>query len=163
MIHKRKVIFMNLKEKIIYCAGIVDGEGYVAIKKTRYLKSCPSPTYHERIQIRMINEEAINLFKEVFGGNYYYEKPNCKNGKPLYCYQASDLIAYKICKILLPYLIVKKDNAERIMKLRESKYNISKAQRGGNRGGRSKGRGYTMSQEILDYREKLYQECKRSK
>ena len=154
---------MNHKEKIIYCAGIVDGEGYVAIKKTKYARHCPSPTYHERIQIRMINEEAINLFKEVFGGNYYYEKPHCKNGKPLYCYQASDLIAYKICKRLLPYLIIKKDNAERIMKLRESKYNISKAQRGGNRGGRSKGKGYPMSQEILDYREKLYQECKRSK
>ena len=154
---------MNRKEKIIYCAGIVDGEGYVAIKKTKYARHCPSPTYHERIQIRMIDEGVIAFFKELFGGNYYREKPHCKNGKPLYCYQASDLIAYKICKIILPYLIIKKDNAERIMKLRESKYNISKTQRGGNRGGRSKGKGYTMSQEILDYREKLYQECKRSK
>jgi hypothetical protein len=154
---------MNNKEKIIYCAGIVDGEGYVAIKKTKYARHCPSPTYHERIQIRMINEEAIDLFKEVFGGNYYYEKPHCENGKPLYCYQASDLIAYKICKILLPYLIVKKDNAERIIKLRESKNNIKRNQRGGNKGGRSRGKGYPMAKEILDYREKLYQECKRSR
>ena len=154
---------MNQKEKIIYCAGIVDGEGYVAIKKTMNKKSCPSPTYHERIQIRMIDEEVISFFKELFGGSYYKEKPHCEKGKPLYCYQASDRIAYKICKILLPYLIIKKDNAERIIKLRESKYNINKAQRGGNRGGRNKGKGYPMSKEILDYREDLYQKCKRSK
>ena len=44
---------MKHKEKIIYCAGIVDGEGYIAIKKTKYARHCPSPTYHERIQIRM--------------------------------------------------------------------------------------------------------------
>ncbi|MBA7539644.1 hypothetical protein ES705_31924 [subsurface metagenome] len=154
---------MKHKEKIIYCAGIVDGEGYIAIKKTKYARHCPSPTYHERIQIRMTDEGVIVFFKELFGGNYYKEKPNCKNGKPLYCYQASDLIAYNICKIILPYLIIKKDNAKRIIKLRKSKENIKREQRGGNRGGRSKGKGFSMAKEILDYREKLYQECKRKK
>lgn len=111
----------------------------------------------------MTDEGVIVFFKELFGGNYYKEKPNCKNGKPLYCYQASDLIAYNICKIILPYLIIKKDNAKRIIKLRKSKENIKREQRGGNRGGRSKGKGFSMAKEILDYREKLYQECKRKK
>ena len=54
---------MKHKEKIIYCAGIVDGEGYIAIKKTKYARHCPSPTYHERIQIRMTDEGVIVLLR----------------------------------------------------------------------------------------------------
>ena len=72
----------------------------------------------------------------------------------IYCYQASDLKAYKICKILLPYLIIKKENAKRIIMLRKSKNTIKPEQRGSNQGRR-------MAQEVLDYREKLYQLCKK--
>jgi hypothetical protein len=152
---------MNRKETIIYLAGIVDGEGYVGIKKSKYARHCPSPTYHERIQIRMIDEGAIKLFQKIFGGNYYKEKPHCAKGNLLYCYQASDLLASKICKELLPYLLIKKSNAQRILKLRQSKNTIKTSERGGNRGGRQKGNGQLMSSNILAYREQLYLDCKR--
>jgi hypothetical protein len=145
---------MNKKEKIIYCAGIVDGEGYVGIKKSKYARHCPSPTYHERIQIRMVEEGAISFFKELFGGNYYKEKPHTGKGRMLYCYQASDLIAYRICKTLLPFLIIKKKNAELIIQLRKSKDTITKKERGGvNR---------FMAKPVVDYRESLYLQCKRN-
>lgn len=144
---------MNRREKIIYCAGIVDGEGYVGIKKSKYASHCPSQTYHERIQIRMVEEGVIAFFKELFGGNYYKEKPHSK-GRLLFCYQASDLIAYKICKTLLPFLIIKKKNVELIKKLRESKNNITSAERGT--------RNRRMAKSVVDYREDLYLQCKRN-
>lgn len=153
---------MNRKETIIYLAGLVDGEGYVGIKKSKYARHCPSPTYHERIQIRMVDEEAIKLFQKVFGGFYYKEKPHCAKGRPLYCYQASDIKAYNICKILLPYLLIKKKNAQLILGLRKSKQNIKTSERGGNKGGRRKGKSRLMSSKVLAYREKLYLACKKT-
>lgn len=153
---------MNKKETLAYLAGLLDGEGYVGIKKSLYKRSCPSPTYHERIQIRMIVEEAIKLFQKTFGGNYYKEKPHCNKGKPLYCYQASDLKATNICKILLPYLLIKKRNILLLLKLRDSKNNIKTSERGGNKGGRRKGKSRLMSPIVLAYREKLYLACKKN-
>ena len=145
---------MNKRELHAYLAGIVDGEGYVGIKKTNNRNDCVNPQYHERIQIRMVEEGVIKFFSDLFGGNYYKEKPHCNKGRMLFCYQASDLIAYRICKTLLPFLIIKNKNAKLIMKLRESKKNITKKERGTtNR---------KMAQSVIDYREGLYLQCKRN-
>ena len=93
---------MSRKETVIYLAGLVDGEGYIGIKKTKYARHCPSPTYHERIQVRMVEEKAISLIKQTFGGNYYKETEHSKYSKrPLYCYAISDLIASKACKFAI--------------------------------------------------------------
>lgn len=154
---------MNRKETVIYLAGLVDGEGYIGIKKSKYARHCPSPTYHERIQVRMVEEKAISLMKQTFGGNYYKETEHSKYSKrPLYCYAISDLIASKTCKELLPYLLIKKKNAELILRLRKSKQDIKTHERGGNKGGRRKGKNRLMSPKILAYRENLYLACKRN-
>lgn len=145
---------MRVKQTTIsYLAGIVDGEGYIGIKKSNYLRHCPSPTYHERIQIRMINEEAIKLFQKVFGGSYYKEKDY------IYCFQISDLAAANTLKILLPYLKIKKRQAELCLKLRKSKESKLAHQRG-NLGGRKPGKGKSMSKKVLNYRDKLWKQIK---
>lgn len=110
---------MTRGELLAYLAGIVDGEGYVGIKKST--AKHVTPGYHERIQIRMTAEPAISLFAETFGGNYYREKPHANNGKPLYCYQASDAIAAEILRQLLPYLRVKHRVACEVLELRAMK------------------------------------------
>ena len=147
-------LLYGMRDTLSYLAGIIDGEGYVGIKKSHRLKTCPSPTYHERIQIRMVEEKAINLFKEVFGGNYYKEKPHSTKGKLLYCYQASDLIASKIIKKILPYLLIKKKQAKNVLLLRKNKEQNKHKPRGSPRGN-------LMDKKILEYREGLYSEGKR--
>ena len=148
------------KEVLAYLAGIVDGEGYVGIKKD--LSSVRSghsrsPLYHERIQIRMINEGAISLFQKVLGGNYYHEKrPYGKH--PMYCYQASDRLATHILRKLLPFLIVKRRQAELVLRLRDSKDGPQTYGSLGNKKGR---RGTPMSRHILQHRESLYQMVKK--
>ena len=146
---------MRVKQTTIsYLAGLVDGEGYVGIKKSKHPKHCPSPTYHERIQIRMINEPAIKLFKDVFGGNYYKETNKSKyGGKPLYCYQVSDLAAAKTLKILLPYLIIKERQAKLCLKLRKNKESKLAKKRGGPNSRK-------MSSKILSYRDSLWKQIK---
>ena len=157
---------MRVKQTTIsYLAGLVDGEGYVGIKKDLTSvrnKHSKSPLYHERIQIRMSDENAIKLFKETFGGNYYFEKEKANNPltkKRMYCYQISDLSAAKTLKLLLPYLRIKKKQAQICLKLYKNK-RTKLARKRGNLGGRKKDKGRPMSQKVLNYRDKLWKQIK---
>ena len=112
--------YVMKKIDLAYIAGIVDGEVYVGIKKSAAYKcqERKTPGYCARLQIRMIDEEAIQFIASTLGGWYYPEKPHAENGKPLFCYQASDKRAEEILKILLPYLRVKKLQALNVLELR---------------------------------------------
>ena len=138
MLVNANALHIPLKDKSVQCvdlayiAGLVDGEAYIGIKKSNSkLNGRVNPAYHERIQIRMVDEEAIRFLSETLGGNYYKEKPNCKGGRPLYCYQASDLKASTILESLLPYLKVKRNSAFVVLELRERKNSPHKAKEAG--------------------------------
>lgn len=106
---------------LAYIAGIVDGEGYVGIKKSPAYRcqDRTTPGYHARVQIRMVDEPAIAFLAETLGGWYYKESPHNHGGRLLYCYQASDKQAGDILRMLLPYLRVKRRNAETVLALRD--------------------------------------------
>jgi len=104
---------------IAYIAGLVDGEGYIGIKRSNCRKDCVNPSYQARIQIRMVDEPVIKFIAETLGGWYYKEKPSAAKGRPLFCYQASDKCAANILEILLPYLRVKKESAIAVLNLRK--------------------------------------------
>lgn len=151
---------------IAYLAGLVDGEGYIGIKKSQpynNLTGRANPGYHERIQIRMVDESAIKLFTDTFGGWYYKEKPNT-NGRSLYCYQASDKKASAILEILLPYLRIKKESANTVLKLRESKNHPIKVKTdvisNSRWGTPMTGQRTRLAPEVIELRESLYLKCK---
>lgn len=107
--------------ELAYIAGLVDGEAYIGIKKIKAYR-CQgrvTPGYHARIQIRMVDEQAIQFIADSLGGWYYKEKPSATNGRPLFCYQASDKKAERILRLLAPYLRVKKEQAQTVLRLRE--------------------------------------------
>ena len=104
------------KTEIAYIAGIVDGEGYIGIKRaTNKANGCINPTFHEKIQIRMVDEQAIAFIANCLGGNYYRESASAAHGRPLYCFSASDLIAVRILRVVRPYLRVKLAVAEVVL------------------------------------------------
>jgi len=155
------------KITLAYLAGLVDGEAYIGIKKTQpnhKLTGRVNCGYHERIQIRMVDEPAIKLFTETFGGWYYKEKPHSHKGRLLYCYQASDNKASEILKLLLPYLTVKRKSAETVLKLRESKNNPVKIKTSvvsqSRWGTPMTGQRTTLAPEVIDFRESIYLLCK---
>lgn len=137
---------------IAYLAGLVDGEGYVGIKRSRR-RDAVNLSYHERIQVRMIHEEAIALLARTLGGSYYREKPHANDGRPLFCWQASDRLACTILRTLLPYLLVKRDQAENVLELRASKEDPRSSLRGSPSH-------RTMPDEIVAHRENLYRRAK---
>lgn len=142
-----------METTIAYLAGLIDGEGYIGIKRTTR-RDATSPIYHERIQVRMVHEGAIALLASTLGGNYYREKAHANNGRPLFCYQASDAKAAAILERVLPYLIVKRESAENVLRLRASK-NDPRARL---RGGRTQRR--LMDAEVLAERESIYLRAK---
>jgi len=107
------------KTDLAYIAGIVDGEGYVGIKRSKpyECQGRTTPGYHPRIQVRMVDEPAIRFLARSLGGWYYKEKPHCNNGRPLYCYQASDRSALRILGYLRPFLKVKRRQASLLFRL----------------------------------------------
>ena len=137
------------KTTLAYLAGLIDGEGYIGVKRTMR-RDAKSPIYHERIQLRMVHEGAIRLLAETLGGSYYQEKPHANNGRPLYCWQASDALAARILKTVLPYLIVKRESAENVLRLRASKNDPRARARGGPVQRR------LMAPEVLADREAIY-------
>lgn len=151
---------MNKKILYAYLAGIVDGEGYVGIKKSTWgMKNRPdvkSPTYHERVQIKMNNPVVLEMFKKEFGGSFYKDskiyqrKGSYHTNKIMYCYQATDKIASIILKSLLPFLHIKKEQAICCLKLRKSKESKKAKLRGGQNQKR------TMNKNVLKDRENLY-------
>jgi hypothetical protein len=114
---------------VAYLAGLIDGEGYIGIKKSRRADAV-SPIYHERIQVRMVHEGAIKLLASTLGGNYYFEKAHSASGRPLYCWQASDAMAARILTVVLPHLIVKRESAQMVLALRTSKEDPRSRRRG---------------------------------
>jgi len=131
-----------------YLAGIIDGEGYIGIKKMTKKKN-RSPYYHERVAIGMTNEQVINLFHKHFGGYLIYRdhiQSRFNSNHPYWAWEISDKKAAEFCRFFVDKLIVKKRQAQFVIKLRESKER-----------GQIRGRDGFLIKSLLDEREKLYQ------
>jgi hypothetical protein len=111
---------------LAYIAGIIDGEGYVGIKRSTVRKDCVNRSYHARIQIRMVDEPAIRFVSKTLGGTYYREREHSTKGRPLYCFSASDAVAESILRAVLPFLRVKRRMADTVLQLREMQANAKK-------------------------------------
>lgn len=67
-----------------YLAGIIDGEGCIAIQKSKQANQT-NPIYSPKITVGMVNENIIKLLQENFGGRYTQERvPNSKNRQPVF-------------------------------------------------------------------------------
>lgn len=117
--------FNNLthKEKTIYFAGLIDGEGHIGCQ---YYGERKRPV----IQLNMTHKEIVELFAEHYGLTCKplmspsrirdYEE---KGHKQQYQARTECKKAYPIIKDLYPYLIVKQEDAEKALAYYEVKRN----------------------------------------
>ncbi len=113
------VALATTNEKIIYLAGIVDGEGCIRIRKGNRL---PYPHYSPSIRIEMTDIIPIKQMSDVFGGNYYTYPPRKEHYKVVYQYDCHNTQRVNIIlKSLLPYLQVKKQQAIEVLNFIEAK------------------------------------------
>ena len=116
---------------LAYCAGVIDSGGTIGVKRSTYsmrvVGDSKQPTYSERICVKQVTPEAVDLLHHIFGGTRYYGSPGARNGKRLYVWQVTDMKAAACLEVLLPFLRIKANHARNCLSLREIKNASKKA------------------------------------
>lgn len=106
---------------IAYLAGAMDSDGYFSIKRSTYhlrvRKDAVNAIYSEQMGLKQVTPHVPELLKETFGGHMSQQRPSTANGKPLFGWMGTDLIAANAIRSLLPYLRIKREQAECIVEL----------------------------------------------
>lgn len=143
---------MNRECEVAYLAGVLDSDGWFTIHLNT--KQSANPTYSPDFGINQVEPHAIELAQRLFGGkisviDYSKHKANRFSTKPMYHWQPDKLGMVVVLKELIPYLRIKRKQAEVILSLRVDIVFH------GRTGGREK---KTLSPQTVAYRAKLYQQ-----
>lgn len=98
---------MNSKTTNAYFAGLFDGEGCISINKINKYKR---PGFQLRISITNTNKEVLQNVLNIYGGKLY--ERNRDNARTYYDWVAVSKQCIKILELWLPFLIIKKKQAE---------------------------------------------------
>lgn len=116
---------MKKPELYAYLAGAIDSDGTIGVKRSTYAmrvtKDSTQPIYSERVALRQVTKEIPELLKECFGGALYMTKPSTPNGRPLWSWAVTDMRAVACLVTLMPYLLVKREQAKNAIALRRVK------------------------------------------
>ena len=120
------------KITLSYIAGFMDGEGCITLNRTyrkdaRNKKAYFRDEYLGAVQIGMadipIQREILKMLKEHYGGYYaeFAPRPSAgKNSKPTIFWRILSQKAARFCEDILPYLRVKKRQAEIVIEMAKS-------------------------------------------
>lgn len=93
-----------------YIAGIIDGEGCIHIDKANDGRGRPHPSYALRVRVAMTDMEVPLFLYEIFGGGFsIFLRDGCKAS---YNWKATNSRNNNLLRLILPYLKVKKKQAE---------------------------------------------------
>lgn len=110
---------------LAYLAGAMDCDGWFTIKRSTYHRrvrgDATNDLYSEVAGLKQVTPEIPDLLRATFGGFRFSEKGYTANSKPLHGWRGSDKVAARVCTELLPYLRVKRRQAECLVELRETK------------------------------------------
>lgn len=118
-----------------YLAGLIDGEGSFVIQKTSVEKIAKSsrsktPKYLAYFCIGMVDREPLDLIRETIGAGKVYEE-RVPNRRSIWRIRfAGRLVLIPFIKALLPYLIVKKKQAETVLDFCENWITPGRKERG---------------------------------
>ena len=106
--NQREAIFLS------YLTGIIDGEGTIRIGTSKPSNSNRNKIYYASISLGMTNKEVIEMFAKRFGLKVREE---CVvNRKKMYrCGTSGNKVVPIILKQILPYLVVKKEQAKLVI------------------------------------------------
>ena len=108
-----------------YCAGVVDSDGTIGIKRSTYgmrkVGDRSQPSYSERVCVKQVEPHAVEILHATFGGTRYYAKASTPSSKRLHVWQITDRAAFECILALLPHLRIKKRQAENCLHLRSLK------------------------------------------
>jgi len=99
-----------------YFAGILDGEGTIALKRSHDTLHRKHTHYYPGVMITNTHKGVCDLAKEIYGGCVYERKSWRHTGyKPCFQWLIGSRMADSFLRLVLPYLIIKKDQAELVL------------------------------------------------
>ena len=105
---------------IPYLAGLIDGEGFIGVGQFH-----EGLYHHPVIAVAMTDARPIDLLAQSFGGESRFQEPRSERHKPLYEWKLTGTPALEAIKTLSPFLLVKRDQAESILKSDWQKFHKS--------------------------------------
>jgi hypothetical protein len=107
-------------EAIAYLAGLFDGEGSINIFKQPNKKDRINPCYFLEISIGNTHKGVLKWVSENFGGRLAHNAEQyTRRNHRTWRWRASSNEACAVLMILLPYLVVKKEQAELAIEFQE--------------------------------------------
>lgn len=98
---------------IAYLAGFFDGEGCIEIQKWVSKDLILNPYYTLRISATQVNPEPLYKLQETFKGVVHCRDARpLKNQRTVYKWRCKSVQAAHALQCMLPYLIVKSDEAK---------------------------------------------------
>lgn len=108
-----------------YLAGAIDSDGSIGIRRSTYAMrvtgDARQPVYAERICLKQVTPQIPALLRETFGGSLMLQAPSVTKGRPLHYWEATNRVAAEALRAMLPYLRVKRAQADACLALRASK------------------------------------------
>jgi hypothetical protein len=90
---------------IAYCAGLVDGEGWIGIGKS-------GRGFSTMLTVEMTDLAPVARFSRIFDGHVVIQQRKTKRGKLVYRCRIERKKAQEACRKMLPYLKVKREQAK---------------------------------------------------
>lgn len=112
-------------EEKAYLAGIVDGEGYIAILKNPY-RNRPLPGYKAVVKITMTVTPVLKLLHEIYGSKIHTYVPRNPKHAASYTVDMCGQDAYRFILHILPYLRIKDENARVLIEYMEKRKDSSR-------------------------------------
>lgn len=125
-----------------YAAGVIDSDGSIGIRRETHAMRAgraTQPTFSERVTIRQLEPEAVDLVHTLFGGCRSVINGKTKRQK----LQSVQLVDRQACSLLaatLPYLRIKRHQAELCLEMRVLKEESRRARFAVGRGHRGGGK-----------------------
>lgn len=139
---------------LAYLAGIVDADGCIAVRRSTYAArhgNGAGASFWERLVVKQVTPEVVDLLHATFGGSRRVHDPTAKRGRPLFGWEATGQVANRALVALMPYLRIKRAQAENCLALRAA-IDASKTER--NRVGRGHRGAAPRSQAATDAMER---------
>ena len=110
----------NSKEALAYIAGIMDGEGSIMIMKQAsetFMKNRKHAHFFPCVRVGMIDRRPLDFMVNTIQVGSVYEEKSYHHKRPMFrlCLRKKEEVVYFL-NTLLPYLIVKKAQAELAIK-----------------------------------------------
>lgn len=94
-----------------YVAGIIDGEGCIAVRNSRPAAK-NGATWCLTIRVHVCSKKIVDKLVGVFGGHIYLHMPSNHQNYPQYYWSIRSGAAYKLLRKIKPYLTEKKAQAD---------------------------------------------------